>query len=95
MGQSHAFLKRFQGSITARDRMEIFRQKPVTIWLTGLSGAGKSTIAFELEQQLVSLGRACYVLDGDNIRHGLARDLSFDQKDRRENIRRVAHVAPN
>ncbi|MFM0178390.1 adenylyl-sulfate kinase [Paraburkholderia aspalathi] len=93
MGQSHAFLKRFQGSITARDRMEIFRQKPVTIWLTGLSGAGKSTIAFELEQQLVSLGRACYVLDGDNIRHGLARDLSFDQKDRRENIRRVAHVA--
>ncbi|CAE6922732.1 putative adenylyl-sulfate kinase [Paraburkholderia nemoris] len=94
MGQSHhAFLKRFQGAITTRDRMEIFRQKPVTIWLTGLSGAGKSTIAFELERQLVSQGRACYVLDGDNIRHGLASDLSFDQKDRRENIRRVAHVA--
>ena len=73
--------------------MQIFRHKPVTIWLTGLSGAGKSTIAFELEQQLVSLGHACYVLDGDNIRHGLACDLGFDKKDRRENIRRVAHVA--
>lgn len=93
MGHSHAFLKRFQGSVTARDRMQILRQKPITIWLTGLSGAGKSTIAFELERQLVSLGRACYVLDGDNIRHGLACDLSFDRKDRRENIRRVAHVA--
>ncbi len=71
----------------------MFRHKPVTIWLTGLSGAGKSTIAFELEQQLVALGHACYVLDGDNVRHGLASDLGFDSKDRRENIRRVAHVA--
>lgn len=93
MGQSHAFLHRVHGSITTRDRMQILRQKPVTIWLTGLSGAGKSTIAFQLEQQLISQGHACYVLDGDNIRHGLARDLSFDKKDRRENIRRVAHVA--
>jgi adenylylsulfate kinase len=73
--------------------MRIFRQMPVTIWLTGLSGAGKSTIAFELEEQLVELGHACYVLDGDNIRHGLACDLGFERKDRRENIRRVAHVA--
>ena len=73
--------------------MQMFRHKPVTIWLTGLSGAGKSTIAFALEQQLASLGHACYVLDGDNVRHGLASDLGFDKKDRRENIRRVAHVA--
>jgi adenylylsulfate kinase len=93
MGQSHVFLQRFHGDVTTRDRMQIFRQKPVTIWLTGLSAAGKSTVAFQLEQQLLSLGHACYVLDGDNIRHGLACDLTFDKKDRRENIRRVAHVA--
>jgi adenylylsulfate kinase len=93
MGQSHAFLHRVHGAITTRDRMQILHQKPVTIWLTGLSGAGKSTIAFQLEQQLIAQGHACYVLDGDNIRHGLASDLSFDKKDRRENIRRVAHVA--
>ncbi|MFM0011387.1 adenylyl-sulfate kinase [Paraburkholderia sediminicola] len=93
MGQPQPFLQRFHGEVTARDRMQMFRHKPVTIWLTGLSGAGKSTIAFELEQQLASLGHACYVLDGDNIRHGLASDLGFDKKDRRENIRRVAHVA--
>ncbi|MFM0087643.1 adenylyl-sulfate kinase [Paraburkholderia sediminicola] len=93
MGQPQPFLQRFHGEVTARDRMQMFRHKPVTIWLTGLSGAGKSTIAFELEQQLASLGHACYVLDGDNVRHGLASDLGFDKKDRRENIRRVAHVA--
>ncbi|AXE91477.1 adenylyl-sulfate kinase [Paraburkholderia sp. DD10] len=93
MGKSHAFVQRCHGAITAEDRIRMFRQRPVTIWLTGLSGAGKSTIAFALEQQLVSLGHACYVLDGDNIRHGLARDLSFEKEDRRENIRRVAHVA--
>ena len=93
MGQPLPFLQRFHGEVTARDRMQMFRHKPVTIWLTGLSGAGKSTIAFALEQQLASLGHACYVLDGDNVRHGLASDLGFDKKDRRENIRRVAHVA--
>jgi adenylylsulfate kinase len=93
MEQTHNFLQRCHGAITSQQRMGIFRQQPVTIWLTGLSGAGKSTIAFELEAQLVSLGHACYVLDGDNIRHGLACDLGFERKDRRENIRRVAHVA--
>jgi len=61
--------------------------------LTGLSGAGKSTIAFELERQLVGLGHACYVLDGDNVRHGLNRDLGFTNADRVENIRRIAEVA--
>lgn len=93
MKQPQTFLQRCHGAITTQDRMRIFRQKPVTIWLTGLSGAGKSTIAFGLEAQLVALGHACYVLDGDNIRHGLACDLGFERKDRRENIRRVAHVA--
>ena len=93
MNQTHTFLQRCHGAISSQQRKGIFRQQPVTIWLTGLSAAGKSTIAFELEAQLVSLGHACYVLDGDNIRHGLACDLGFEQKDRRENIRRVAHVA--
>ena len=86
-------VQRCDGSIKLADRMRIFRQKPVTIWLTGLSGAGKSTIAFELERQLVAQGHACYVLDGDNVRHGLGSDLGFDPRDRHENIRRVAHVA--
>jgi len=86
-------VQRCDGSIKLADRMQIFRQKPVTIWLTGLSGAGKSTIAFELERQLVAQGHACYVLDGDNVRHGLGSDLGFDPRDRHENIRRVAHVA--
>jgi adenylylsulfate kinase len=93
MEQPHTFVQRCHGAIGTQDRMRIFRQRPVTVWLTGLSGAGKSTIAFELERQLVGLGHACYVLDGDNVRHGLARDLGFDRKDRHENIRRVAHVA--
>jgi adenylylsulfate kinase len=93
MEPAHTLLQRCHGAITSQQRMRTFRQRPVTIWLTGLSGAGKSTIAFELEAQLVSLGHACYVLDGDNIRHGLASDLGFERRDRRENIRRVAHVA--
>lgn len=68
-------------------------QRPLTIWLTGLSGAGKSTLAAELEARLIDAGRACYVLDGDNVRQGLNRDLGFSPADRRENIRRVAEVA--
>jgi adenylyl-sulfate kinase len=66
---------------------------PVTLWMTGLSGAGKSTIAFALERRLIDAGHACFVLDGDNVRHGLNRDLGFSPKDRAENIRRVAEVA--
>ncbi|MBF6330212.1 adenylyl-sulfate kinase [Nocardia transvalensis] len=64
-----------------------------TVWLTGLSGSGKSTIAVELERQLVESGRPAYLLDGDNLRHGLTADLGFGDDDRRENIRRVAEVA--
>lgn len=68
-------------------------QRPATVWLTGLSGAGKSTLAFALERYLIGHGHACYVLDGDNVRHGLNRDLGFSAKDRSENIRRIAEVA--
>jgi bifunctional enzyme CysN/CysC len=64
-----------------------------TVWLTGLSGSGKSTIAVELERQLIAGGRPAYLLDGDNIRHGLNGDLGFSAEDRHENVRRVAHVA--
>jgi adenylyl-sulfate kinase len=77
----------------ADERVRVFGQRPATVWLTGLSGAGKSTIAFELERRLLELGRFVYVLDGDNIRHGLNRDLGFSPADRRENIRRIAEVA--
>ncbi len=69
------------------------QQKPVCIWLTGLSGAGKSTLAYLLEQHLHAAGKHSYVLDGDNVRHGLNRDLGFADADRGENIRRVAEVA--
>lgn len=68
-------------------------QKPVTIWLTGLSGAGKSTIANALEVALAGAGRHTYLLDGDNVRQGLCKDLGFSDNDREENIRRIAEVA--
>jgi adenylyl-sulfate kinase len=63
------------------------------IWLTGLSGSGKSTIANELERELFNMGKHAYVLDGDNMRHGLCSDLAFSPHDRKENIRRVGEVA--
>jgi bifunctional enzyme CysN/CysC len=68
-------------------------QTPKVIWFTGLSGAGKSTIANALEQKLVALGKHTYLLDGDNVRHGLNRDLGFGDEDRVENIRRIGEVA--
>jgi bifunctional enzyme CysN/CysC len=64
-----------------------------TVWLTGLSGSGKSTVAVATEQALLDLGRPAYVLDGDNVRHGLNGDLGFGAADRAENVRRVGHVA--
>ena len=75
------------------ERARAIGQKPCVLWLTGLSGAGKSTIADRLEQKLRALGRHTYVLDGDNVRHGLNRDLGFTDRDRVENIRRVSEVA--
>src|SRR6059036_588038 len=74
-------------------RASLKRQKPCVLWLTGLSGAGKSTIANLVEKKLHALGRHTYLLDGDNIRHGLNKDLGFTDVDRVENIRRVAEVA--
>jgi bifunctional enzyme CysN/CysC len=64
-----------------------------TVWLTGLSGSGKSTVAVEVEHRLVAEGRPAYILDGDNLRHGLNADLGFSPEDRAENIRRVSEVA--
>ncbi|MBU3693584.1 MAG: adenylyl-sulfate kinase [Rhodocyclaceae bacterium] len=68
-------------------------QKPCVLWFTGLSGAGKSTLADALECRLHQMGFLCYLLDGDNVRHGLCRDLGFSATDRIENIRRIAEVA--
>lgn len=81
------------GHINALSRTRVLKQTPLTIWLTGLSGSGKSTLAFSLENQLLADSHACCVLDGDNMRHGLCRDLGFSHTDRTENIRRVAEVA--
>ena len=81
------------GKVARSDRERLLGQHAVTVWLTGLSGSGKTTLAFELERRLVQAGRACYVLDGDNVRHGLTADLGFSPADRSENIRRVAEVA--
>lgn len=74
-------------------RGQALGQRPLCIWLTGLSGAGKSTLAAMLDERLRSQGKHVYVLDGDNIRHGLNKDLGFSDADRKENIRRVAEVA--
>jgi bifunctional enzyme CysN/CysC len=79
--------------VNKQARAESKGQKPCVLWFTGLSGAGKSTIANLVEKRLHSLGRHTYLLDGDNIRHGLNRDLGFTDADRVENIRRVAEVA--
>jgi bifunctional enzyme CysN/CysC len=82
-----------QSKITSAQREARHGHPGCVVWLTGLSGAGKSTIATELERELFSLGKFAYVLDGDNIRHGLGSDLGFSPKDRTENIRRIGEVA--
>ena len=79
--------------INKENREKIINQKGVVIWFTGLSGAGKSTIALCLEERLNNLGKLTYMLDGDNLRHGLNKDLNFTIEDRKENIRRVSEVA--
>ncbi|GMU48634.1 MAG: adenylyl-sulfate kinase [Candidatus Desulfobacillus denitrificans] len=82
-----------RGKVSAEERVRKLGQQAATIWLTGLSGSGKSTLAFELERRLLDLGHVAYVLDGDNVRHGLSRDLGFSPEHRTENIRRIAEVA--
>ncbi|GAB6137409.1 adenylyl-sulfate kinase [Halanaerobaculum tunisiense] len=81
------------GEVTHEDRCNVLDQPGLVVWFTGLSGSGKSTIAVELEKQLVGAGQAVYRLDGDNVRHGLNVDLGFTPEDRNENIRRIAEVA--
>ena len=86
-------LSSFEVSITKDERSGIKKQTPVLLWMTGLSGAGKSTIANALEQKLFEMGRHTFLLDGDNVRKGLTKDLGFTAVDRIENIRRVAEVS--
>ena len=82
-----------EGHVRREDRERLLGQRGVTVWLTGLSGSGKSTVAVGAERELVSRGHLAYVLDGDNIRHGLNRNLGFSPEDRAENIRRIGEVA--
>lgn len=81
------------GKVQADDRRKLMGQKGLVVWLTGLSGSGKSTIASELEKMLINSGHAAYVLDGDNLRHGINSDLGFSDEDRNENVRRIAEIA--
>src|SRR5579862_5472655 len=82
-----------EGHVNRAERGQLLKQKGATLWFTGLSGSGKSTIAFTLEHALIQQGRLAYVLDGDNIRHGLNKNLGFSAADRTENIRRIGEVA--
>ena len=82
-----------EGHVGREERNKLLKQKGATLWFTGLSGSGKSTFAFTLEHVLVQQGRLAYVLDGDNIRHGLNKNLGFSAADREENIRRIGEVA--
>ncbi|KTS32240.1 adenylyl-sulfate kinase [Pantoea dispersa] len=79
--------------VTRTEREQQHGHRAVVLWFTGLSGSGKSTVAGALEQALHRLGVSTYLLDGDNVRHGLCRDLGFSDDDRKENIRRVGEVA--
>lgn len=79
--------------VSYEQRCEVLKQKGMIVWFTGLSGAGKSTIAVEVERILNEQGHATYLLDGDNIRHGINQDLGFSDEDRNENIRRISEVA--
>ena len=81
-----------EGHVGREEREKMLNQKGALIWFTGLSGSGKSTIAYTLEHALMQRGHLAYVLDGDNIRHGLNKNLGFSAEDRTENIRRIAEV---
>ena len=87
-----ANIVRSHGQVTPDDRATLLGHGSYTVWFTGLSGSGKSTLAYAVERALLDRGVAAYVLDGDNIRFGLNRDLGFSAEDRTENIRRVGEV---
>ena len=80
-------------TVTQEDREALLKNKGFVMWITGLSGSGKSTIANEVAHKLHKIGKLTYVLDGDNIRHGLNKNLGFSPEDRNENIRRISEVA--
>ena len=82
-----------EGHVEREHRNKLLKQGGATIWFTGLSASGKSTIAFTIEHALVERGHLAYVLDGDNIRHGLNKNLGFSPEDREENIRRIGEVS--
>jgi len=81
------------GDVGREDRNQLLAQKGATLWFTGLSGSGKSTVMVALEQELFKRGRLCYRLDGDNIRLGINKNLGFSAEDRKENICRIGEVA--
>ncbi len=81
-----------EGHVARKQREDLLKQKGALVWLTGLPSSGKSTIAFTTEHALIERGRMAYVLDGDNIRHGLNKNLGFSAEDRAENIRRIGEV---
>lgn len=80
-------------TVTRERREKLHKHKSVILWFTGLSGAGKSTLAHSVEEKLHQMGCSTYVLDGDNVRHGLCGDLTFSDNDRKENIRRIGQVS--
>ncbi len=93
MGGVRPNITKHRGEVDRGTRRKALGQKGALVWLTGLSGSGKSTVAFRAERALVERRRATYVLDGDNVRHGLNRDLDFSAEARAENIRRIGEVA--
>jgi adenylylsulfate kinase len=91
MKQSHIIWH--HALVTKQDRQRLNKHKSCALWFTGLSGSGKSTLANTVDKKLFERGIRSYVMDGDNIRHGLNKDLSFSKEDRKENIRRIGEVA--
>jgi len=91
--EKNNFIIPYKGRLTKKDRQKLKGHKSVILWFTGLSGSGKSTIAHALEEKLYQRGIHTYILDGDNIRKGLNKDLGFSPEDRKENIRRLGEVA--
>jgi len=86
-------IKWHEHKVTSKDREKLLNQRGVVLWFTGLSGSGKSTIANEVAYKLQNMGKLAYVLDGDNIRQGLNKNLGFSPEDRDENIRRICEVS--